>query len=240
MRPRSVPCCGESGRARKSGHRRRRGTLTPPGQRRPIHPVGPRCRAHSGRRADPLRHRRPRPPPATRRYDRGNPRRRHHLRPGRRMARPHTRPLHDPPVNHRSRPRRPANRGRARHRRGVPPSLTLSGVLSGFAVNAAHRHDRRPQMSRSARSAPIGRDAFSVHRQCRTAGRRSSFGSKGDHAASGNVPAFPGPRARCADGAVGVLSWTLPAVISERTISGHGKAWRKVNFGTRRRPRALA
>jgi hypothetical protein len=103
-----------------------------------------------------------------------NPRRRHHQHPGRRMAlaRLRTRPLHDPPVRHRSRPRdeRPeANWGRARHRRGVPPALTLSGAPFRLRSQRRHRHDRRPQTSRSARSAPIGLDAFSAYRQCRTA-----------------------------------------------------------------------
>jgi hypothetical protein len=51
MRPHSVPCCGESGRVRTSGHRTRPGTLTRPGQRRPIHPLGPQRMAHSRRRA---------------------------------------------------------------------------------------------------------------------------------------------------------------------------------------------
>src|SRR6266516_7408376 len=41
MRPHSVPCCGESRRARTSGHRTRPPTLTRPGQRRPVYPRRP-------------------------------------------------------------------------------------------------------------------------------------------------------------------------------------------------------
>jgi quercetin dioxygenase-like cupin family protein len=58
--------------------------------------------------------------------------------------------------------------GRAHHRRGLPPALMLSGAPFRFAINAAHRHDRR-RTSRSAGSAPTGLDAFSAYRQCRTA-----------------------------------------------------------------------
>lgn len=147
MRPPSVPCCGESARARKSGHRTWPGTRTRRCQRRPMHPIGPHRMARSRRRADPRHHRRPRPPPATRRQDRGNQRRRHHLHPGRRMAPAghHTGPLHDPPVRHRRRPRdeRPeANWGRAHHRREVPPALTLSGAP--FRLRRQRRSSARP------------------------------------------------------------------------------------------------
>ena len=132
MRTHSVPCCGESGPARKPDHRTRPASLPRPGQRRPIHPAGPRRMAHLRRRADPLRHRWPRPPPATRRQDRGNPRRRHRLHPGRRMALAprHTRPFHDPPVHHRSRP------GGQRPR---PTGASTSSTRSTTSADAAWR-----------------------------------------------------------------------------------------------------
>jgi hypothetical protein len=69
----------------------------------------------------------------------------------------------------------------------TPPATSTTSAdavrrpLSGFAVNAAPRHDRRPPTSRPARSAPSGLDALPAYRQCKTAVMRNAPEARADH-----------------------------------------------------------